>query len=147
QLAALAGLGALRDLDLDLVGVRQVVRGHAEAARGDLLDGGAAPVAVGLAAVAARVLAALARVRAPADAVHRDRERLVGLRGGRAGAHRAGREALEDLLRRLDLVDRQRRPERAGAHQAADQAVARVLLVHALGEDRVVQARVAVVAR
>ena len=38
QLAALAGLGALRHLDLQLVGVDQVLAGHAEAARGDLLD-------------------------------------------------------------------------------------------------------------
>jgi hypothetical protein len=38
QLAALAGLGALRHLDLDLVGADQVLGGDAEAARGDLLD-------------------------------------------------------------------------------------------------------------
>ena len=39
QLAALAGLGALGHLDLDVVGVDQVLAGHAEAAGGDLLDG------------------------------------------------------------------------------------------------------------
>jgi hypothetical protein len=38
QLAALAGLGALRHLDLDVVGVHQVLAGDAEAAGGDLLD-------------------------------------------------------------------------------------------------------------
>ena len=38
QLAALAGLGALRDLDLQHLGARQVLGGDAEAARGDLLD-------------------------------------------------------------------------------------------------------------
>ena len=42
ELAALAGFGALGDLDLELVGVGEVVRCDAEAARGDLLDGGAA---------------------------------------------------------------------------------------------------------
>ena len=42
QLAALAGLGALRHLDLQLVGVDQVVAGDAEAARRDLLDRAAA---------------------------------------------------------------------------------------------------------
>ena len=41
QLAALAGLCALRHLDLQLVGVHQVVGGDAEAARGHLLDGAA----------------------------------------------------------------------------------------------------------
>jgi hypothetical protein len=66
QLAALAGLGALRHLDLQLVGVHQVVRRHAEAARGHLLDRAAAPVAVGIAACEARlVFAALAGVARP----------------------------------------------------------------------------------
>ena len=46
QLAALAGLRALRHLDLELVGVRQVVDRDAEAARRDLLDRRAAQVAV-----------------------------------------------------------------------------------------------------
>ena len=46
QLAALAGLGALRHLDLDLVGRDQVLGRHAEAARGDLLDLRAQRVAV-----------------------------------------------------------------------------------------------------
>ena len=54
QLAALAGLRALRHLDLELVGVRQVVDVHAEAARGDLLDRRAARVAVRVAHVARR---------------------------------------------------------------------------------------------
>ena len=38
QLAAFAGLGALRHLDLHHVGVDEILRGDAEAARGDLLD-------------------------------------------------------------------------------------------------------------
>ena len=46
QLAALAGLGALRHLDLELVGVGEVVDRHTEAAGGDLLDRRAAQVAV-----------------------------------------------------------------------------------------------------
>ena len=48
QLAALARLGALRHLDLQVVGVDQVLAGHAEAAAGHLLDRGAAQVAVGV---------------------------------------------------------------------------------------------------
>ena len=52
QLAALAGLGALRHLDLQIGGVDQVLAGHAEAARGHLLDRAAPPVAVRVAAVA-----------------------------------------------------------------------------------------------
>ena len=45
QLAALAGLAALGDLDLELVGVDEVVGGHAEAGRGDLLDPGVTALA------------------------------------------------------------------------------------------------------
>ena len=74
QLAALAGLGALRHLDLQLVGVDQVVRGDAEAARGHLLDGAAARFG--------RRSASSSSPPSPvfdlaADAVHRDRQRLV----------------------------------------------------------------------
>jgi hypothetical protein len=50
QLAALAGLGALGHLDLQLVGVGKVEDVHAEAAGGDLLDRRAAQVAVGVGA-------------------------------------------------------------------------------------------------
>ena len=49
ELPAFAGLGALRHLDLQLVGVDEVVRGDAEARRGDLLDRRCAGVAVGVA--------------------------------------------------------------------------------------------------
>ena len=41
QVAALAGLGPLGHLDLDLLGADQVLAGDAEAAGGHLLDGGA----------------------------------------------------------------------------------------------------------
>ena len=93
QLAALAGLRALRHLDLDLVGVREVVDRDAEAAGRDLLDRRAARVAVGVRRVARRVLPALAGVRLAAEPVHRDRERLVRLARQRAERHRAGRRS------------------------------------------------------
>ena len=81
QLPAFAGLGALRHLDLQVVGVHQVLAGDAEPRRRDLLDRAAARVAVGVRDVARRILAALAGVRLAAEAVHRDRERLVRLPG------------------------------------------------------------------
>src|SRR5690606_1027795 len=90
ELAALAGLGALRDLDLQLLGVVQVLDRHAEAARGDLLDRAGLAVAAVVRDVARAVLAALAAVAACAEAVHRHRERLVRLLADRAEAHRAG---------------------------------------------------------
>ena len=124
QLAALAGLGALGHLDLQLVGVDEVVDRHAEAARGDLLDRRAA-----LVVVARRVLAALAGVRLAAEPVHRDREGLVRLARERAEAHRAGREALDDLRPRLDLLERDRRLVGADLEQAAQRRAPRRVLV------------------
>ena len=89
QLAALAGLGALGHLDLQFLGVDQVVAGDAEAAGGDLLDGAVLRVAVRLRRVAGRVLAALAGVALAADAVHGDGQRLVRFLADRAVGHRA----------------------------------------------------------
>ncbi len=79
QLAAFAGLGALGHLDLHHVGVDEVFRGHAEAARGHLLDGRALGVAVRQRREAIGFLAALAGVRLAADPVHGDGERGVRL--------------------------------------------------------------------
>src|SRR5207302_8364398 len=64
ELAALAGLRALGHLDLELVRVREVARVDPEAAGGDLLD-----LRAPLVAEADGILAALARVRAAAEAV------------------------------------------------------------------------------
>ena len=106
QLAAFAGLGALRHLDLHHVGVDEILRGHAEAARGHLLDGRAHGIAVGQRREAVDFLAALAGVRLAADPVHGDGERRVRLAADRAIGHGAGREALDDLGGGLDFVER-----------------------------------------
>ena len=100
QLAALARLGALGHLDLQVVGVREVLGGHAEAPRGDLLHRRAARRVV----QPVGILATLTGVRLPAEAVHGDRQRLVGLGGDRPVAHRPGREAAHDRRCRLDVV-------------------------------------------
>ena len=110
QLAALAGLRALRHLDLQLAGVDQVMARHAEAARGHLLDGAILRIAVRQRLVAIRILAALAGVALAADAVHRDGERLVRFLADRAVGHRAGLEALHDALDRFDFLDGHRHP-------------------------------------
>jgi hypothetical protein len=73
---------------------------------GHLLDRSSARCRV---VAGARVLAALAGVRLAAEAVHRDGQGLVGLMRDRAVAHRPGREPLDDLADRLDLVERDRR--------------------------------------
>ena len=77
QLATFTGLRALRNLDLDFVGVDKVFAGDAEAAGSDLFDGGALAVAVRQRLEAFGIFAAFAGVRLAADAVHRDGERFV----------------------------------------------------------------------
>src|SRR6202035_720600 len=109
ELAAITGFGALRYLDLQVGAVGQVVRRDADPAGSHLLDRAAPPVAVLVTLEAADVLAALTAVRATAEAVHCDRERLVRLGGDRPVAHRARREPLDDLAGRLDLLERHRR--------------------------------------
>ena len=96
QLATLAGLRALGHLDLQIVGVHQILRGDAEAPRGDLLDGRPPQISVGIGDIALRILAALAGIGLAADAVHGDRQRLMRFRRNRAVAHRSGGESLHD---------------------------------------------------
>ncbi len=98
ELTAFAGLGALRHLDLQIGAIHQVAAGDAESRRRDLADRAAAPVAVGVGHVARRIFAALAGVGFSAEAVHRDRQRLVRFLADRSVGHRAGREALDDAV-------------------------------------------------
>ena len=108
QLPAFAGLGALRHLDLHHVRIDEIFGGDAEAAGGDLLDRRAHRVAVRQRLEAVGFLAAFAGVGLAADAVHGDGERGMRLARDRAERHGAGGEALDDFLRRLDLLDRDR---------------------------------------
>ena len=129
QLTALAGLGALGHLDLQIVGVDEVLARHAEPARGDLLHGAAPPVAVGIPRVPLGVLAPFAGVRLPAQAVHGDGQRLVRFLADRPVGHRAGREAPHDRLDRFDLGQRDRRRVRPEIEQAAQRAQPPALIV------------------
>ena len=103
------------------------------------------PLGIGLEAV--RLLAALAGVGLAADAVHGDGERGVRLARDRAEAHGAGREALDDVGRRLDLLQR----HRLAAHllgalqpeQAAQRHELLGLVVDLLGERAVLVRQVA----
>ncbi len=77
QLASFTRLGALRDLDLHLVGIGQVPDRHTKAPRCDLLDSRAAGVAVGQHLETLRVFAPFTRVALASHAIHRDRQRFV----------------------------------------------------------------------
>ena len=132
QLPALAGLGALGDLDLQLAALVQVLGGDAEAARRHLLDGGVPVVAVLVGTEARRILAALARVGLGADAVHRDVQR------GRAPRATARPIDMPGVMKRLriavdalDLVDRDGGLGGAELQQVAQ--LHRRPLVHLLG--------------
>src|SRR3979490_3184098 len=101
QLAALAGLGALRHLYLKILGIDEILAGHAEARRRHLLDGAIPRIAVRVADVPGRIFSTLAGIRLAADPVHRDCERLVRFLADRAVGHRAGREPPDDRFDRL----------------------------------------------
>ena len=134
QLAAFAGLRALRNLDLQVVRVDQVIGGHAEARRSHLLDGAAAQIAIRIGLEARFVLAALAGVGFAADAVHGDGQRFVRFLADRAEGHRAGGKALHDFGGGLDVFERNRRAGRLEIEHAAQHQQVAVLLVHDLRE-------------
>ena len=101
QLAALAGLCALGQFDLDLLRRDEVLAGDAEPRRRHLLDPG-----VGGAAVALGRLAPFAGVAAGPDLVEGQGDGLVGLAAQGAVAHGRALEALENALHRFDLFQR-----------------------------------------
>src|SRR5579875_4035255 len=129
ELTTLARLGSLGHLDLQLVGVDQIIAGHAEARRGDLLDRAAPPVAVRIALEPFGIFAPFAGVALAADAVHRDREVLMRFLADRPERHRAGIETLDDLGRRLDLRDRNRLALRLELEQAPQSRQMTALIV------------------
>src|SRR6266699_1065973 len=97
KLSAFARLGALRNLDLQLVGMDQIITGYAETARCDLLDPAVTRIAVRIRKIAFRVFTTLAGVALAADAIHGDGQRLVRFLADRTIRHRACLEALDYL--------------------------------------------------
>jgi hypothetical protein len=101
QVAALPRLRALRHFDFDGVSTVEVGARDPEAPTGHLLDRTFA-----LGAEAVDLLAALAGAGPPANPIHRDGERLVGLRTEGAKRHGGREEALDDGLGGLHLGER-----------------------------------------
>src|SRR5450759_2743598 len=97
QLTTLSRLGTLGHLDLDVVGLGEIERGHPEAARGNLLDRRAAHRVQ----QTILVLPTLSGVRPATKAVHRHGDRLVRLLADGAVAHRSGAEPGHDRADRL----------------------------------------------
>ena len=104
QLTTFAGLGTLRDLDLQHIGVNQILRRHTKASGRNLLDTRGT-----LGTVTRRVFTPLTGVGASAKTVHCLGNGLMRLR--RQGSERDTRrvKALEYLLKGLNLVERDRR--------------------------------------
>src|SRR5579862_4958441 len=94
QLAAFARFCALRNFDLQIVRVYQVVRGHTEASGSHLLDGAAAQISVGVWYIASLVLAALTGIGFSTDAIHGDGESLMRFLADGAEGHGARGKAL-----------------------------------------------------
>src|SRR5579884_4210002 len=88
KLAALTGFRSLSHLDLELLGVSQVLRGYPESSRSDLLGLVVGRIAPAYPLVPRRVFTTLAGVAARSDSVHRDRDRLVRLGAESSEGHR-----------------------------------------------------------
>ena len=127
QLTAFARLGALRHLDLELIGIDQILDGHTKTTGGDLLDRRTQAVtflelqiafdttladdlgdhlACLDALEACRIFSAFAGIRLAANTVHGNRQRAVRLGRDRAERHGAGGETLDDLAGRLNFLER-----------------------------------------
>ena len=106
QLSALARLSALRHLNLQLVRIRQVNTADTKASGRHLLYlGPGARLTLPLVEEPLNILAALARIRLAPHPVHGLGQRGVRLNRNAAKAHGAGGESLDDLARRLHLVN------------------------------------------
>jgi len=103
QLATFSRLCTLCHLDLDLLGVCEVLCRHTEAAGSHLLDGRAGRTTVLHNFKALRIFTALSSVRLAAQPVHCNGQRGMCLHGNRAVGHGACSEALDDCGCRLDL--------------------------------------------
>ena len=105
-------------LDLQVLGIGQVVDCHAEAPRRYLFHGAVAGVAVRVQLVSVPVFAAFASVAAGVDAVHGDGHGLMRLAADGAKRNCPGGEALDDFFGLFHLIDR----DRLGRHLEVQQA-------------------------
>ena len=104
ELTSLARLGALADLDLDLLRIHQVLCRHAEASGSDLLGLAGERNPVHAAVVAGIVLATFAGIGPCTQLVHSQGNGLVRLYAQGTEAHGADHKMLHYLILGLDLV-------------------------------------------
>src|ERR1051325_1668618 len=106
QLAAFAGLRALRHFDLQLFCFDQIKACDPEAARSDLFNCAILGVAILHWDVAFRVFAAFTGVAFATNAVHGYGQSFMRFFADGAVAHRAGFKPLHDTLDRFNFLDR-----------------------------------------
>jgi hypothetical protein len=105
KLATLTRLCPLRHFDLKLVSISEIIGGHAETPRRDLLDCGSHGVPVVENDGALRVFATFSRVRLPAKAIHGDSERGMCLHRDRPIRHGTSNEPPHDFIPRFYLFN------------------------------------------
>ena len=101
QLTALTGLRALCHLDLQVVGVHQVLARDTKTARRDLLNRRTLRVAACGRDQALRILTAFTSVALAANSVHCNSKRFVNFSRNGAITHSARRKSLNDVLHRF----------------------------------------------
>ena len=106
QLTAFTRLSSLSNLDLQFVCVRQIPGGHSESSGRNLLDRGSPRITILHWFETIVSLATFPGIALTANAVHRNRQGLVCIRGDRAVAHRTGTEPLHDFSSRLHFSQR-----------------------------------------
>ena len=70
QLATLSWLSSLNNLDLDFIGIDKVEAGNTKSTRGNLLDGRAPTVTVGIRSETINILPSFTGVGLPSESVH-----------------------------------------------------------------------------
>src|SRR5579872_1037807 len=108
KLPTFARLSALGHLDLEFVRIHQIISGYSKTCRSHLLHSAAPQIAIRIRAEAFFIFPAFPGIRLATNAIHRDGKRLVGFLADRSERHGARCESVDDLLRGLDFLDRNR---------------------------------------
>ena len=93
EFSAFAGLGTLGHLDLQFLGLREVIAGDPKPPRGHLFDGAIARIAIGIGDIARRIFPAFPGIALAANTVHGNGQGLVRFLADRAVGHGTGFEA------------------------------------------------------
>ena len=105
ELTALARLCTLSNLNLDFVGIHEILGSDTEAARSHLLDSTTSRLPVGARLEALSIFATLTGVALGTNAVHGNSKSLVSLLADSSERHGTGDEAVHDILNAFYLID------------------------------------------